>query len=97
MVRFFGNSYNVCFGYRSVDKKPVGRHKSLNKIRSRLPQFRSFSLFKEDLPQEALTEKKSCESATNTISNSSLQDMDETEFSSSDLVKFMGELNQDLI
>lgn len=33
------------------------------------------------------------ENKNNTISNSSLQDMDETEFSSTDLVKYMKEIN----
>lgn len=55
-------------------------------------KFRTFSLFKE--VQNELNHQQSTE--TNTISNSSLQDMDEMEFSSSDLVKFMAEVNKDL-
>lgn len=35
--------------------------------------------------------------SANTISNSSLQDLDEAEFSSTDLVKYMGELNRTII
>lgn len=35
--------------------------------------------------------------STNTISNSSLQDFDETEFTGSELAQYMGELNFDLI
>lgn len=38
----------------------------------------------------------SIESA-NTISNSSLQDLDETEFTGSELARYMGELNFDLV
>ena len=38
----------------------------------------------------------SLESA-NTISNSSLQDLDETEFTGSELARYMGELNFDLV
>lgn len=38
----------------------------------------------------------SIESA-NTISNSSLQDLDETEFVSAELARYMGELNFDLV
>lgn len=35
--------------------------------------------------------------SANTISNSSLQDYDETEFSGIELARYMGELNCDLI
>lgn len=35
--------------------------------------------------------------SSNTISNSSLQDYDETEFSGTELARYMGELNCDLI
>lgn len=38
----------------------------------------------------------SIESA-NTISNSSLQDLDETEFTGSELARYMGELNFELV
>lgn len=89
---------------RSIQDKKKPKHRKSGKItKTHSPpmsfgtftqRFRTFSIFKEDAVA-GLARQKSSESA-NTISNSSLQDLDETEFSSSDLVKFMGEVNNDL-
>lgn len=62
------------------------------------------------LPQRAVVEKPKCEptaikilqthpsiESSNTISNSSLQDLGESEFSGMELAQYMGELNVDLI
>lgn len=46
--------------------------------------------------QPRIQSHPSIESA-NTISNSSLQDFDETEFTGSELARYMGELNFELV
>lgn len=51
-------------------------------------------IFQKD--QEKRIMRQTSAGSANTISNSSLQDMDEIDFSSSDLVKYMEEVNEDL-
>lgn len=55
-----------------------------------------FLKFDDYLKQEDVLSKIDSVENANTISNSSLQDMDEMEFSSSDLVKYMEEVNEEI-
>lgn len=55
-----------------------------------------FFKFDDYLKQEDVLSKNDSVENANTISNSSLQDMDEMEFSSSDLVRYMEEVNEDI-
>ncbi|GJQ73955.1 hypothetical protein Trydic_g18889 [Trypoxylus dichotomus] len=55
-----------------------------------------FFKFDDYLKQEDILSKIDSVENANTISNSSLQDMDEMEFSSSDLVRYMEEVNEDI-
>lgn len=67
------------------------RDKSISILAQKM--FRMFQ--KDKTPEKHIIRQTSAGSA-NTISNSSLQDMDEIDFSSSDLVKYMEEINGDL-
>lgn len=69
--------------------------KAQDKTISSLAQKMLRMFEKERDTKRAIIRQTSAGSA-NTISNSSLQDMDEIDFSSSDLVKYMEEINGDL-
>lgn len=72
-------------------KKRSERSKDIGNLAQKM--LRMFQ--KEKDPAKQIIRQTSAGSA-NTISNSSLQDMDEIDFSSSDLVKYMEEINGDL-
>ncbi|XP_017770835.1 PREDICTED: uncharacterized protein LOC108558432, partial [Nicrophorus vespilloides] len=91
MLTTISKSISVDGGDR---KKPEPRRHEDIGNRKYLDGFsKIFSLLHS--PYEA--KNSTADSANNTISNSSLQDLEEIEFSSSDLVRYMEEVNEDLI
>lgn len=74
-----------------INYKIVGRHNG--KYLSRF--LKAFDLFRKRPNQNNKHFlRNGNDESTNSISNTSLQDMDETEFSSSDLMKYMEEVNE---
>lgn len=72
---------------RSINKEIIRRNdKYFNRI------LKMFKLNNPTIESEIFVTKQ----CNNSISNSSLQDLDQTEFSSSDLVKYMEEINDEL-
>lgn len=75
-------------------KKPTDTiitDKSINNLKQKV-----FRVLKKEKDSEKHFIRQPSAGSANTISNSSLQDMDEIDFSSTDLVKYMEEINGDL-